>query len=98
MIGPQQLQRVRKVDHFRNRWRLFEGIIPEGKCDTRHLAMELIGGFRSAAGDDLRFSLRLRMLNAHIQAATANGIAETAFLITGENDERNAPGFNRSEF
>ena len=90
VVGSEQLKRVREVDHLRDRGWLFEGVVAERERDPRHFPVKLLVGLWSAAGNDLRFALRRRVLHSHIEAATPDGVAQPALLIAGEHDEGNA--------
>ena len=57
--------------------------------------MKLHASSRSAAGNDLRLTLRRRMLDPHIQTAPPDRIAQPPLLIAGEHHKRNALGLNR---
>src|ERR1700735_5082597 len=78
VVGSEQLKCVGKVDHLRDRRRLFEGVIAERERDSRHLPVKLLIGLRSAACDDLRLAFWRRMLNANVEAPPSNGVAESA--------------------
>src|SRR5277367_1027018 len=53
---------------------------------------------RRAVCDDLRFALRCRVLDAHIETASPDRIAKTSLFVAGQNDEWDASGFDCSEF
>ena len=59
--------------------------------------MKLLIGLRSAAGDDLGFALRRRVLDPHIEAAPPYWVSQSAFLIAGEHDKGNALRRDRAE-
>src|ERR1035438_5606721 len=90
VVGSEQLKRIRDVDHLRDRRRLFERIVAERERNPRHLPVKRLIGLWSAAGDDLRLALRRRVLDTHVETAPADGVAQSALLITGEHDEGNA--------
>src|SRR4051794_4263775 len=52
--------------------------------------MEALIGLRGAAGNDLGFALRRRMLDPYIEAASPYGVSQSAFLIAGEHDKGDA--------
>ena len=60
--------------------------------------MELLVCIGCAAGDDLRLARWRRMLHAHLQAAPADRIAQPAFLVDDQHDERNTLRLDRAEF
>ena len=97
MIGSEKLQGIGKIDHLRNRGRLFKRVVPERKGNAGHLAVKTIVGIRYAAGDDCRFSIRRRMFDTDVETAPSDRISQPALFIASEYDERNAPGRDRSE-
>jgi hypothetical protein len=91
------LEGIRKVDHLGD-WGLFEGVVPKRACKTCHFTVKRPACIWRATSDNLCFPLGCWVLDSNVVTATSNWIAEVAFLVTGEHDERNGLGFDRPEF
>jgi hypothetical protein len=56
MVQSKLLQRVGKIDHFRDAWWLFKGVIPKCQSHASHLAVKCWGCIGCPARDDLSFA------------------------------------------
>src|SRR6516164_2356996 len=87
LLDSKMLQRQSHVDHLGDGRRFFQTVGPERLGESGEKPVCWRSRFWRAPSHDLAFPLRCGVLDPHVQAAPAYGIAQPAFFVRRKHGE-----------
>jgi hypothetical protein len=96
-VNSEDFQRLSNIQHFGDRWRLFQAPTAKRAGQTRSLSMDRPVTTFGPKAQNLSLSLDGGMVESDVETAPPEWIPNSTFLIRREHDERNGPGAHSSE-
>src|SRR5579859_1157028 len=96
-LFSKHFQGLRKIQHFRNRGWFLQAPTAQGLGESCHPLVKLSTLIWCAHAKNLGFPLRSGMVYPKIEAASSQGVADSALFVGSQNDERNSLSPDQAE-